>query len=63
MLQLLMPGASNIFISSSMESPAYLLNYSFEKGFISNSLPLLLKPILVCQISVCGASIKEREGY
>jgi hypothetical protein len=52
MLQLLMPSAFNISINSSTEPPAYLLSYSFVRGFISSSLPLALNLILACQISV-----------
>jgi hypothetical protein len=52
MLQLLMPGAFNTSISSSMEPPAYPPSYSSVKGFINNSLLLHLKQILACQFNV-----------
>jgi hypothetical protein len=51
MLQLLMLGAFNTSISSSMELLAYLPSYSSVKGFISNSLPLALILILACPIN------------
>jgi hypothetical protein len=47
-----MPGAFNTSISSSMELPACPPSYSFVKGFTSNSFSLVLSLILACQINV-----------
>jgi hypothetical protein len=50
-LLLSMPGVFNIHTSSSKGLLACLSSYSFVKGFINNSSPLLLKPMLDYQFN------------